>query len=45
MKEKTFYRLLTAVIALGLVSIIAVVVYSYILYSDCSILSYIANRG
>lgn len=45
MKEKTFYRLLLAVTILGCVSVVLLVVYTWYLQSNCSILSYIANRG
>lgn len=45
MKNKVFYGLLTAVCVLGIISVIALVAYTYRLYKDCSIISYIANRG
>ena len=45
MKNKVFYGILTAVCVVGVISVIALVVYTYALYKDCSIISYIANRG
>ncbi len=45
MKDKVFYGILTAVCVAGVISVIALVAYTYSLYSDCSIISYIANRG
>lgn len=45
MKEQTFRRLMTAVLVLGLISVIVLVLITYHLFSECSILSYIANRG
>ncbi len=45
MKNKIFYGLLAAVCVLGIISVIALVAYTYGLYKDCSIISYIANRG
>ena len=45
MKNKVFYGILTAVCVVGVISVIALVAYTYALYKDCSIISYIANRG
>ncbi len=45
MKDKIFYGILIAVRVVGVISVIALVAYTYSLYSDCSIISYIANRG
>lgn len=45
MKDKVFYGILTAVCIVGIISVIALVAYTYALYEDCSIISYIANRG
>ncbi|MBD5130491.1 MAG: hypothetical protein HDT43_11330 [Ruminococcaceae bacterium] len=45
MKDKVFYSILTAVCIVGIISVIALVAYTYALYKDCSIISYIANRG
>ena len=45
MKDKVFYGILTAVCIVGIISVIALVAYPYALYKDCSIISYIANRG
>ena len=43
MKDKTFSKLLAAVIILGSLSIIALLVYTELLRRDVSIISYIAN--
>ena len=43
MKDKTFHRLLTAVILLGSLSTIALLLWSIHLQKICSIISYIAN--
>ena len=45
MKDKVFYSILTSVCVVGIISVIALVAYTYALYKDCSIISYIANRG
>lgn len=45
MSKKTFNILLTAITVLGVLSVIALTVYTYYLYKDCSIISYIANKG
>lgn len=45
MSDKVFYRLLAVICALGALSVTALVVYTVLLYKDCSIISYIANRG
>ena len=45
MKDKVFYSILTAVCIIGIIIVIALVAYTYALYKDCSIISYIANRG
>lgn len=45
MREKTFYRFLAVVTVLGILSILALFVYTWMLYRDCSILTYIANKG
>ena len=45
MSEKTFMRVMTVVAVLGMISIVAMVVWSWVLYKDCSIISYIANKG
>lgn len=44
MNEKVFHRLLIAVAAAGILSVIVLIVYTYFLYKDCSIITYIANR-
>lgn len=43
MKNKTFHRLLAAVLILGCISVIALLVYTEFLRRDVSIISYIAN--
>lgn len=43
MNDKLFKRILTAVAAAGTVSTLALVLYTISLFSDCSIISYIAN--
>lgn len=45
MKDKLFCGILITVCALGLISVIALTAYTYVLCKDCSIISYIANRG
>lgn len=43
MKDKSFDRLLAAVLILGTASVIALLVYTELLRRDVSIISYIAN--
>lgn len=43
MNDKLFKRILTAVAAVGTVTTIALILYTVSLFSDCSIISYIAN--
>lgn len=43
MKDKTFDRLLTAVLIIGSISVIALLIYTELLRRDVSIISYIAN--
>lgn len=45
MGDKTFYRILTAVVAIGVLTTAALVVYTFYLHSNCSIISYIGNKG
>jgi len=45
MNDKLFYRLLALVTVIGIISVIALTVYTWFLYKDCSIISYIANKG
>lgn len=45
MKETTFHRILIAITVLGALSILALVAYTWMLHSNCSILTYIANRS
>ena len=44
MRDKTFYRLLVAVLIAGILSVAVLVLVTVFLAKDCSILSYIANR-
>ena len=43
MKDKTFRRLLAAVLILGCISVIALLVYTEMLRREVSVISYIAN--
>lgn len=43
MNDKLFKGIITAVLILGVLSIIALVAYTYYLQGNCSIISYIAN--
>lgn len=43
MSEKTFRRLLAAVTAAGILSTAALVIYTAMLYSNASIINFIAN--
>lgn len=43
MKDKTFDRLLTAILIIGSLSVLALLVYTELLRRDVSIISYIAN--
>lgn len=43
MNDKLFKRILTAITAVGTVSTLALILYTAALFSDCSIISYIAN--
>lgn len=43
MKDKTFDRLLTAVLIIGSLSVLALLVYTELRRRDVSIISYIAN--
>ncbi len=43
MSEKLFRRIIFALLAIGLVSVIVLVCYTVYLYNNCSIISYIAN--
>lgn len=44
MSDKLFYRILAIVIAIGMISSIALVGYSYKLQSEASIISIVANE-
>ncbi|MDE6745136.1 MAG: hypothetical protein K2J72_00715 [Oscillospiraceae bacterium] len=43
MNDKLFKRILAAITAVGTVSTLALILYTVALFSDCSIISYIAN--
>lgn len=43
MSDKTFRRLLILTAAIGGASLVALVVYTAVLYSDVSVISFIAN--
>lgn len=43
MKDKTYRRLLAAVMILGVISSVILVLYTIRLYRSCSIITYIAN--
>lgn len=45
MSDKTFKIIITAVMVMGVISVIAITLYTIYLYTNCSIISYIANRG
>ncbi len=45
MDNKTFLKIIAAISILGILSIVALSIWTYLLYTDCSIISYIANRG
>lgn len=44
MSDKAFKRIVIAVMAAGVISVIAITLYTFYLYTNCSIISYIANR-
>lgn len=43
MREQTFRRLLFAVTLLGVISTVALILYTVYLHQNCSIISFIAN--
>ncbi len=45
MKNKTFYMLTAVLCVLGVLSVVGLMAYTFYLHDNCSILSYIANRG
>ena len=45
MNDKLFYRLLTVITVLGIASVAALVIITWLLQKDCSVISYIANKG
>ena len=45
MNDKLFYRLLTIITVLGIASVAALVIITWLLQKDCSVISYIANKG
>ncbi len=44
MKERTFYILMSAVVALGVAVTAALVIYTAYEYKNCSIITYIATE-
>lgn len=44
MSDKKFYTILMIVLALGVISTVALTIYTAHLYNNCSIISYIANE-
>ena len=45
MKDKFFHGIIIAICVIGILSIIALAAYTYYLYDNASIISYIANGG
>ena len=45
MKTRTFYLLLTVIVALGVLSTAVLVLWTVYLHNTCSILTFIANEG
>ncbi len=45
MKDKIFYRIVAVLIALGMAATIALIVYTYHLHSEVSVITFIANGG
>ncbi|MBO6307921.1 MAG: hypothetical protein J6N70_03580 [Oribacterium sp.] len=45
MKDKTYEKLVIIITILGTISVAALLAYTVILYPDCSVISYIANKG
>jgi hypothetical protein len=45
MDDKIFYRILLVITAIGVASFVVIAVWTWFLYKDCSIISYIANKG
>lgn len=45
MNDKLFYRLMTIITVLGIASVAALVIITWLLQKDCSVISYIANKG
>lgn len=45
MSDKVFFRLLIAVAVAGVLSLVALTLYTVYLYNHVSIISYIANAG
>jgi hypothetical protein len=43
MKEKTFKKILTAVVAAGCIITVALTIYTIFLYENSSIISFVAN--
>ncbi len=45
MKNKTFNVLLAAICAVGIISVVILLIVTYRMYLECSVISYIYNRG
>lgn len=43
MKDKYFNIILYTLLTIGIISVLFLIVYTFILYKDCSIISYIGN--
>lgn len=43
MSDKKFNIVLYSLLVLGIISVIILIIYTYYLYKDCSIISYIGN--
>lgn len=44
MRDKLFYRIITAICVIGALTTIGLVIYTYRLHEVCSILTFIANE-
>lgn len=45
MSDKKFQRWIAVISVLGCLSLLALLAYSWYLHQDCSVISYIANKG
>lgn len=43
MSDKKFNIILYSVLFIGIISVLFLIIYTFILYKDCSIISYIGN--